>query len=229
MTPSGLKPSGTCCSATRLRTSSAAPISSTVASASSAAASPFLNTGRPPPVAERPASFSAVLTSVFAACHAGARPKTTPVSSVTPIANATTRGSTPTSGTGSTFGGSVDSSQLTAHVAPSRPSTPPMPESTTLSTRSCRIRRPRPAPSAARTAISLWRSSARASSRFATFALTIRSTHTTAPSSTSSAVRNWLLTNVSVKVTRLMPQSFTSGYCWPTRRAMASISACAAR
>ena len=50
-----------------------------------------------------------------------------------------------------------------------------------LSVSNCRTMRPRPAPSAARTAISRCRAVARASSRFATFAHAISSTSVTAP------------------------------------------------
>ena len=45
------------------------------------------------------------------------------------------------SGTGSTFGGSVDSSSATPHTAASSPTTPPTLDSTRLSTSSCRSSR----------------------------------------------------------------------------------------
>ena len=75
--------------------------------------------------------------------------------------------------------------------APSRPRAPAS-ESSTLSVSSCRMMRPRPAPMAARIAISRRRPTARASSRFATFAQAISSTKLTAPTSTSSDERTLL-------------------------------------
>src|SRR5207302_4037310 len=54
--------------------------------------------------------------------------------------------------------------------------TPPQKNSKALSVSSCRIMRPRVQPSAARTAISLWRFTPRASKRLATLAHAIRST-----------------------------------------------------
>ena len=69
-----------------------------------------------------------------------------------------------------------------------RPSTPPASESSTLSVSSCRMMRPRPAPIAARTAISRLRPVARTSSRFATFAHAMSSTRPTAPSRIHSVV-----------------------------------------
>src|SRR5207247_799290 len=64
-----------------------------------------------------------------------------------------------------------------------RPPTPPAPARSTLSTTNCRINLRRPAPSAARMAISLCRVVPRASSMLATFAPTISSTKVTAPRS----------------------------------------------
>ena len=60
--------------------------------------------------------------------------------------------------------------------------TPPATASTRLSVSSCRISRPRPAPSAVRTAISRRRAAPRATSSPATFAQAISSTNPTAPS-----------------------------------------------
>ena len=86
------------------------------------------------------------------------------------------------------FGRSQTSRSL-PHDAISRPMAPPAIASMALSVSSCRMRRRRPAPSAARIAISDCRDAARASIRFATLAQAISSTRPTAPSSTSSAVR----------------------------------------
>ena len=59
---------------------------------------------------------------------------------------------------------------------------PPASDSSTLSVSSCRMRRPRPAPIAARIAISRRRPVARTSSRLATLAQAMSSTKLTAPS-----------------------------------------------
>jgi hypothetical protein len=72
-----------------------------------------------------------------------------------------------------------------------KPAIPPTLASTTLSTISSRAMRGRLAPRAARTAISLRRSTARASSRFATFAQAISRTTATAPVSITMAGRTF--------------------------------------
>ena len=93
---------------------------------------------------------------------------------------------------------------------------------------SCRAIRARPAPSAARTAISCSRSVARASSRFATLAHAISSTNPTAPKITSSACRT-PPTTCSCSGTMFTPQSACrSGCSSRSRAASASILACAA-
>ena len=69
------------------------------------------------------------------------------------------------------------------------PSTPPQSPSTALSVRHWRINRPRPAPSATRTASSRSRETARASSKLATFTHAISSTRLTAPNSNHSVDR----------------------------------------
>ena len=70
------------------------------------------------------------------------------------------------------------------------PAAPEIAASSRLSVSSCRTIRARPAPSAMRRPISFWRAVARASSRLATFTQPISNTMPTAPSSTSSGVRN---------------------------------------
>ena len=69
----------------------------------------------------------------------------------------------------------------TAHAASAPPTAAPRAEISRLSVMSCRMMRPRPAPSAVRTAISVSRDDARTSSRFATFAHAMSSTNPTAP------------------------------------------------
>ena len=92
-----------------------------------------------------------------------------------------------------------------APLAISRPSAALSPHSSRLSTSSRRTSRPRLAPSAARTAISLERDTARASSRFATFAQAISSRKPTAASKDSSAGRTGR-TTASIKGISLTAQ-----------------------
>src|SRR5438034_8852551 len=66
------------------------------------------------------------------------------------------------------------------------PSAPPVKERRRLSVNNCRTRRPRPAPMDSRSAISLWRTEARASRRLATFAQAINSTSPKAPKITEA-------------------------------------------
>ena len=116
--------------------------------------------------------------------NAGARPNRSPVSRVTPAENA------------STFQlGEKCRSELrmlalamaeTPHHAHSTPTAPPAADSARLSTRSCRISRPRVAPMASRTAISRRRPLARESSRLATLAQAISSTRLVAMARTRS-------------------------------------------
>ena len=87
------------------------------------------------------------------------------------------------------FPGFIASSACTPKYPSTSPSTPPASESSTLSVSNCPTMRLRPAPSAARIAISRRRIVARASNKFATFAHAISSTQPTAPSNTSSDVR----------------------------------------
>jgi hypothetical protein len=70
------------------------------------------------------------------------------------------------------------------HDAMMSPMTPAASDNTTRSVRSCRTSRARPAPSAARIAISLRRPALRARIRLAAFAHAISSTAATAESST---------------------------------------------
>jgi len=83
--------------------------------------------------------------------------------------------------------GEAATSALTAQDASISPSPPPAAAITTLSVSNCRTRRIRLAPRAVRSAISLRRDAARASSRLATLAQAMSSTTPTAPSNTNSA------------------------------------------
>ena len=154
-------------------------------------------------------------------------PKISPARSVSPAANDSTTASTRTAGTGSRLGGSDALIARTAHTAATMPIAPPIAESATLSTSSCRSTRLCVAPIATRTAISFCRDADRESSRFAMFAQAMSSTKATAPSSTSSPVFSCALTKVSKKVSRCTPQSRISGYAAATACAIVSNSACA--
>ena len=137
---------------------------------------------RPPiPDPPRAASFNASETPVRDDCSAGARPKATPVASVSSAANANTVASRPTSLTRGAFDGASETSPPTAQTPNTSPTAPPRPARSTLSVSSCRTTRARVAPSATRTASSRPRAEPRASSRFAMFAHAIRSTKPTAP------------------------------------------------
>jgi len=125
-----------------------------------------------------------------AACIAGASPNNTVASKVAkavkPIAQ-------PSSGTPSAMRGSPAGASLTSHASPaaatSSPPNPPAVASTKLSVSNWRVICQRPAPNAARSANSRARKDARASSRLAMFAQPISSTKPTAPSRTSSVLR----------------------------------------
>ena len=135
----------------------------------------------------RPPSFSVSFSSARDAWIAGAIPNSTPVTSDTSAVNAATRPSTPTSRRRGMLSGADATSASTPQNASSRPTAPPASAMSTLSVSSCWTIRPRLAPSAVRSAISLRRDAARASSRFATLAHAISSTRPTAPSRTKSA------------------------------------------
>ena len=79
-------------------------------------------------------------------------------------------------------------SQGVASAANVTPTMPPAPASTRLSVNNCRANCPRPAPNAIRMAISFLRPAARASNKFATFAVAISNTSPTTASNTSNAV-----------------------------------------
>ncbi len=103
-------------------------------------------------------------------CSTGARPKSRPVTSATASPKARTRPSTATSAARGTDGGAKRWKSATEPQASAAPRAPAARAVTRLSVRSCRTTRARPAPSAARTAISRPRSVARISERLATLA-----------------------------------------------------------
>ncbi len=106
----------------------------------------------------------------------------------------------------------ITPSARTPAYARATPNAPPRSDSTTLSVTSCRSRRPRPAPSAERTASSDCRADARASSSEAMFTHVIRSTKATAPISTSSGRRTSpsSASRTGITVTSVQSRSSTS-------------------
>ena len=110
-------------------------------------------------------------------------------------------------------------------IARHTPATPPSSATRKLSVRIWRTIRPRLAPMAMRSAISLARTAPRIRNRFATFAQATRSTKIAAPSSTSIAGRT-SPENASRSGCRLTPNwSLASGYARARPAAMVSISA----
>ena len=96
-------------------------------------------------------------------------------------------------------------------IARSRPNPPPIRARSMLSASIWNVSRPRLAPSAARTAISLRRPAARASSKFARFAQVIKRTKPTAPSR-SHRVPRYSPTALSKSCVNLTPlPEFESG------------------
>ena len=134
----------------------------------------------------RASALSAETTSAFDSESAGASPESTAAINERPSVKASARASSETvTPTGSGSVGSSDTSNVVIRRAIARPAAPPRRKSSIDSTSICRISRPRPAPIARRTAISLRRALARASNTPATFAHAIASTSPTSPMSTA--------------------------------------------
>ena len=173
----------------RLRAKSPAPTSSSRDKATWATTSTRRRRPAAPPTTDVASSFSVAAAAGRVAWSAGARPKTMPVSS------ATARVKMPTRRSGcavrvrrASSNGSARSSSSPVQTARKTPAAPPSSESSTLSVRSWRTIRPRPAPRLKRMASSFWRAVARAISRLATFAQATSSTSPTIPMSATSGV-----------------------------------------
>ena len=189
-TRAGSYPIGAPAIASRLRTRSPAPASRLTASASCPATSAPRASRTPrrsdPP---RPSSRSVVCTSPRAARSAGTSPKTAPaVSATTPVTSTTVQ-----SIERSAYGGSAGSARPRSAASESAARRSPMPPPATariaLSVSSCRITRPRPAPSATRTANSFRRESARESSAPPRFAQVMMRTRPALARRMTSGVR----------------------------------------
>ena len=226
----GSMPGSTARSCDNVRIRSPAATSSISASATSVVTS-TLRTCRSP-ACEPPRPMPCLSASPASPCvmrHAGATPATMPVAIAIAHVNARTR---PSSATSPARGSDVPNESTMSPVvqlAARNPTAPPASASTVLSTRSCWMIRPRPAPTAARIASSRARPSTRAKSRFARFAQAISSTHPTAPSSTSRPHRTSdTMSSRSGRTTAPQPLS-SAGYSRSSRCEIVVISACARR
>ena len=154
----------------------------------------------------RAVSLRVSCTSGRLACQAGAKPKKTPVRMDTSAVNASTLVSSSISFARGRASPLMPRINPSPQFAKRNPRTPPASESKRLSVSSWRMIRQRPAPSAARTAISLCRVEARAKSRFATLPHAINSTIPTAPRIVQSVARTVEPTRFSIKVSIRTPQ-----------------------
>src|SRR4051794_2452094 len=182
-TPCGSKPSGAFCACQKLFNVSPAPASRTIVSAACMTTKPdrirclFNPSLEPRP----PASCSArEMDSGCEIRQAGQTPTRTPATTAAKVVKASTCKSIFVSRNRDTFGGVSARIASMHHTVSKTPAKAPTSAINVLSTSSCRAILQRLAPSAARTAISRARASARENCRFATFAHAINSTHTTA-------------------------------------------------
>ena len=182
---------------------------------------------RAPPADSRAPSFSESCTFPRTASSAGAKPKISPAKTEIPKLNACTGPLSEISSRRGMCGGLSNFSAATPQRAKSSPSAQPNSASSTLSVRSCRRIRVRPAPSAHRIPISRWRTDARPSSRFATFAHTITRTNPTAPRRASSVGRTGPAISSCSGTTFTVWPAFVVGYISVKCRAIVFISACA--
>ena len=176
-----------CC---RLFTVSPATATSMTASATSLVTSTRVIDRARPAVAPRvEPSRSASLGCARATCNAGSVPAMKPQSVATPAEKVSTAGSSPIAARRGKLAGAIVAKSRSSAAARPSPRAPPPSERRSVSVISCRSNRPRPAPSAVRTAISRCLVMARASRRLATFAHAISSTTAVVPSSTHNACR----------------------------------------
>ena len=168
----------------RLPTNNRAPTSKTSESATCVTTSARRTETRAPPATmPRPPDFIASIGSVREAWRAGRSPKRTHVSAAIPAVKASRRRS---SGIATNHGVSrvlrKETRVRERACASKAPQAAPAAARTRLSARSWRMRRRRDAPRASRTAISRWRTCARATIRLAMFAQAMRSTSAEIPS-----------------------------------------------
>ena len=132
----------------------------------------------------RVALFSACVSALGAICSDGSSPIASETINAMAAAAPSTRRSSATSDVYGIDAGSSGSAASIRSLATSTPASPPSAQSTRHSVKSCAIRRPRLAPSAARSDISFMRVAPLASSRLAMLAHAMSSTSTTAPPAT---------------------------------------------
>ncbi len=164
-----------------------APHSSMTARANSVTTSQLRRRRPTPSVVPRTPACNIGAIAGREALMAGASPTRMPLTIDTAVVNRRTRRSTPTSLRRGRLRGPIRTRRSTRQSDRITPKNPPAPARSRLSATIGQIRRNRPAPSAARMAISFRRAVARASSRFAMFAVAIKSTSATAPNNTKSA------------------------------------------
>lgn len=230
----GSKPRSNATNAAKLRRNNPAAVNSVRASATCATASPVwpvLARNRPTLLpAGAPASFSMRTAPARDPPSAGAAPNKSPATTDRPTANAATTPSTRTSASPGTSRGTSVGAACTIPAATARPRAPPTALSTTLSVSNWPTMRPRPAPSARRTANSRRRAFPRTSSSPATFAHASSKTSPVAVVNIRSAGRNGAPTSSCNGVTRASRFALhVAGSAGPARSRIARTSASACR
>ena len=175
------KPLSMFCSVIKVRSSRPAPQSTSTAAATCTDTRPLRS--QPPRRVILPSADTASARRPRVDCQAGARPNRTPTANAVSAHTAATRPSNDNeTALGNTPGGTNDGAAASSAAVTPTATTPPIDASTRLSVSSCATTRPRPAPSAARTASSRVRPVAWARSRLATLAQHISNTNPTTPS-----------------------------------------------
>ena len=175
----------------------AAPSSSTTAKAISLTTSVERRRPLSSPPVPRPLLFRESVRLTLEACKAGARPNKIPANNETRKAKPRSRPSRPIVSSRGIAAGMILTRKRNDNDANASPSPPPSSPNTRLSASNWQVTRPRLAPRAIRTAISLRRPLARVNKRFAMLAQTIKSTHPTPPKRTSNGVRRSPVRNTS--------------------------------
>jgi hypothetical protein len=217
-------------SARRLRTRSPAPATTTIASDTWPTTRPWRSACAPGPAeAPRPPPRSHAPGSPRADRSAGSSPASSAAAAVAASAKNSTRASAWIISRLGSSGGARATSTRTAAKASPVPSTPPRSASVPLSVRSWRTRRPRPAPSALRTASSRVRAEPRTSSRLATLTQAIRRRSPTAATAAHTVARASPVTSSGRGVrTGFIPRS-AGGRCGSVERRNAAASSRARR
>ena len=219
--PCGANPRSTRDTLAKLRRRRPAPISSMSDSAISAITS-ALRRRRRGRASVTCASRSKLSRSGRDARRAGRTPNASPVRTERDKVKASTEPLMRTSALRRRISGTHGNRASSPQTASRTPHAPPATASSTLSVKSSRISRRRPAPSAARIASSGERAAARASARLATFAAAISSTSATAPQSTNNALRKSSVWSFWMVFARTRWPVLVRGYSFSSRSATAS-------